>query len=337
EEYWMRCRPHDFPLMSPTTHPESGSPTPGWYLTGNVIVATGAGSGPYAMIIDANGTPLWYHRTTAAPAIVGAFPDATVAITTNAGPATTGTLYRLPTWTTQRVNTVGIPLDDHELWRAPNGDYMLLSYPPRSGVNLVGLRNYTCTNCTISDCAVQEVDPAGNLVWDWRAYDHTDPVRESVAPSGSGTTTSPADVYHCNSIDVNANGDVLVSFRHLSAVLLISRTTGQVAWKLGGTAYNKDGGEYLAIQGDPEVSISGQHDARFQPNGDISLFDDHSSSSNFVGSGVVPGPARGVEYALDLVGGTAQLVWQYQGTAASGALGSFRRYADGSNVVGWGS
>jgi hypothetical protein len=212
----------------------------------------------------------------------------------------------------------------------PNGDFMLLSNPILQGVNLAGLNNYG-SNSTILDCAGQEVDPQGNLVWDWRASNHTDPAKESVVPAGAGTDTSPADVYHCNSIDVNTDGDVLISFRHMNSVLLISKTTGNVVWKLGGTAYNKDGAQILTIQGDPEAAFYLQHDARFQPNGDISLFDDHSAAA------AVPGVARGVEYALDLSAGTASVVWQYQGTASSAFLGSFRRYADGTNLIGWGA
>lgn len=187
------------------------------------------------------------------------------------------------------------------------------------------------SNSTIFDCAVQEVDPQGNLLWDWRASNHTDPAKESAVPQGAGTDASPADVYHCNSIDVNANGDVLVSFRHMNSVLLVSKNTGNVVWKLSGTPYNKDGAQILTIEGDPEVGFYMQHDARFQPNGNISLFDDHSAAAG------VPGPARGVEYALDLDAGTAQVVWQYQGTGSSSALGSVRRFVDGTNLIGWGN
>jgi arylsulfotransferase ASST len=236
-----------------------------------------------------------------------------VGITTTSHPSI-GTLYHLNTWTTQSITTIGIPLDNHELRLLPNGDFMLMSYPNLTGVDLTGLRNYGF-NSTIADCAVQEVDPQGNLVWDWRASNHTDPVRESVAPAGAGTDASPADVYHGNSIDVNADGDVLISFRNMSSVFLVSKTTGHVVWKLGGTAYNKDGAQILAIQGDPEGAFSLQHDARFQPNGDISLFDDHSGTA-------VPGVARGVEYALDLSSSTAHVVWQYQGAANTSFLGA---------------
>jgi len=84
----------------------------------------------------------------------------------------------------------------------------------------------------------------------------------------------------------------------------------------------------IRIQGPPENVFNRQHDARWQANGNVSLFDDHSDGT---------APARGVEYAIDLDGGTATLTWQYQGFASSGALGSCRRYSDGHTVVGWGA
>jgi len=332
QQYWIRCLPPDFPLVAPITYPALGSPTPGWYLIGNLFVATG--SAPFAMIVDANGTPIWYHRMPN-PAVEGnativePLPDSTVGIMSSSN-VSIGTLYHLTTWTTQAITTVGIPLNNHELLLLPNGDFMIFSYPTLTGVDLTCLETYG-TDSTILDCAVQEVDPQGNLVWDWRASNHIDPVQESVVPAGAGTAANPADVYHCNSIDVSANGDVLISFRHMNAVLLIAKSTGTVMWKLGGTPYNKDGAQILTIQGDPETAFYLQHDARFQPNGDISLFDDHSAAA------AVPGVARGVEYALDLGAGTASVVWQYQGAANSAFLGSFRRYADGTNLIGWGA
>jgi len=330
QPYWIRCLPHDFPLVTAETHPEAGSPTPGWYLIGDLFVAKGFGA--FAMIVDVNGTPIWYHRLSDGhgnPTVVEPLPDSTVAITTSSSPSY-ATLYSLETWTTRSVSTVGIPLDNHDLRLLPNGDFMLLSYPTVTGVDLTGLKDYG-PDSAILDCAAQEVDAQGNVVWEWRASDHLDPAMESVFPSGAGTDAKPADVYHCNSIDVNADGDVLISFRHASSVILVSKTTGEVMWKLGGTPYSKDGAQILTIEDDPEESFYLQHDARFQPNGDISLFDDHAAAAP------VPGVARGVEYALDLDAGTAHVVWQYKAAANSAFLGSLRRYADGTSLIGWGA
>lgn len=97
---------------------------------------------------------------------------------------------------------------------------------------------------------------------------------------------------------------------------------------MGGVGYNKDGAQLIESQGDPETSFNRQHDARLQPNGNISLFDDHSDGT---------APARGVECAINFSSGIATVAWQYQGSASSGALGSCRRYADGNTVIGWGT
>ena len=44
QQYWIRCLPHDFPLVTASTYPAVGSPTPGWYLIGNLFVAAGSGA-----------------------------------------------------------------------------------------------------------------------------------------------------------------------------------------------------------------------------------------------------------------------------------------------------
>ena len=62
--YWIRCLPSDFPALTVT---KPGSPPPGWYLTGNL--GTADGSSTYAMILDSNGTPVWYQKTAGQGAI----------------------------------------------------------------------------------------------------------------------------------------------------------------------------------------------------------------------------------------------------------------------------
>jgi hypothetical protein len=73
-----------------------------------------------------------------------------------------------------------------------------------------------------------------------------------------------------------------------------------------------------------------QHDARFLPSGNITIYDNHSGPGSL-------GPARGVEYSLDVTARQATFVSQLLGTAPSGHQGSFRRYPDGASVIGWGA
>jgi hypothetical protein len=322
-QYWIRCLPHDFPTITVTTHSGAGAPTPGWYLLN---------SGVYAAALDTNGTPVWYTRggtsvidvDALTPNTISFMPDATAPFGYG---STAFAIHDLAAGTVATVTAVGSSTDDHELRLLPNGDYLLLTYPFESGVDLTGLQTFGAGE-TIPDCEIQEVDPTGRLVWSWRATDHIDPVLESLAPDTNTILgQSVVDVYHCNAIDVDSSGNLLLSARHTNAVFYIDRATGDVVWKLGGSEYSKDGANYLRIVDDPETAFSLQHDARFLPNGDISLFDDHGA-----GSGV----ARGVEYALDHDADVATVAWQFLGIAASAAEGSCRRYADGETVIGWG-
>ena len=142
---------------------------------------------------------------------------------------------------------------------------------------------------------------------------------------------SAYDVFHCNSIDQDPlTGDVLLSTRNADAVYRIRRSTGAIVWKLGGNSVVHDREQRLTVRNDPEGTFHGQHDARFQPDNDISLFDNHTWYL---------GAARGVEYHLDTGAGTASLVWQYRSPDGghSSATGAFRRYDTGNdNLVTWG-
>jgi hypothetical protein len=321
-QYWIRCLPHDFPTLTVTTHPEAGAPTPGWILLN---------SGTYGMALDTNGTPVWYTRGTSVIDVDTLAPDALSFMPNATAPfgygATAFTVDGLSQGTARILTAVGSSTDDHDLRLLPNGDYLLLTYPFVSGVDLTGLQSFGAGE-TMADCEIQEVGPTGSLVWSWRATDHIDPVRESLEPDTnviSGQTI--VDPYHCNSLDVDASGNVLLSTRHTNALFYIDRTTGKVVWKLGGTEYNKDGAASIQITGDPETAFNLQHDGRFLANGDVSVFDDHGATS---------GVARGVEYALDHDAGVATVAWQYLGVAPSTAEGSCRRDADGETVIGWG-
>jgi hypothetical protein len=322
-QYWIRCLPHDFPAITVTTYAEAGAPTPGWYLLN---------AGVYGTALDTNGTPVWYTRGSSVIDVDALTPNTISFVPNGTAPfgygSTEFAIHSLAAGTVATVLAVGSATDDHDLRLLPNGDYLLLTYPFESGVDLTGLQMFGAGE-TIADCEIQEVDPTGRLVWSWRAIDHIDPVLESIWPATDTILgQSIVDVYHCNAIDVDPSGNLLLSARHTDAIFYIDRTTGDILWKLGGSDHSHDGADCLQIVDDPETSFSLQHDARFLPNGDISLFDDHGG-----GSGV----ARGVEYALDHDANVATMVWQFLGIAASQAEGSCRRYADGETVIGWGA
>ena len=367
-EYWVRCLPHDFPQLEMNVHPDAGVATPGYYLAGNLMANASAG---YAMVLDGNGVPVWYYAMAAGLGVVDVDDVVPGALSFVAYSATQVEPFVVHASSPASVTTIapdGYATDDHELRLLSNGNYLVISYPLKAGVDLTGLTvpatgdagAYTPgPNSTIQDCAIVEFAPSGTVVSTWLASDHFDPVKDSTLPLtgfGAGSTAADGgvayDVFHCNSIDVDpANGNLLVSAREMDSIFYVDRPTGKVLWKMGGATASLDDAAYVAVS-DPFFR---QHDARLQPGwspscnggrGQISLFDDETEAS---------GPARGVVYdvvvggsdggAADCDGGTAvdggtpgqaTVAWQYKGALSVAATGSFRISADGSRVIGWG-
>ena len=287
-EYWLRCLPHDFPELDVV---DAGTASPGWYFTGNIVPASnGAPSDYYAMILDEHGTPVWYQQVPTGPINTRLLPGNVVAWAPSLGPgfgtnaAGAYTLFDLDTKTYSALPAPIQPTDAHELIQLPNGHRVLIATPVRSGFDLSGLGSVFDSTHSIVDCLVEEVDGSGGLVWQWRMSDHVGVDEAEVTPRILGAPrtvngTSVADVFHCNSADIDTNGDLLVSARHLNAVFKVNRATGTIIWKVGGTASNHDNAKILTVQNDPESPFSGQHDARFRPNGNISIYDNHTNGT----------------------------------------------------------
>jgi Arylsulfotransferase (ASST) len=361
-EYWVRCLPNDFPPMQMTMHPEAGPPSAGYYLVGNGSLGPGASTG-YAIVLDMHGVPVWYHGL--AHGAVFNVDDVPSGEISFVGVPDTDAyeLFTLDPFGSVPVTAGGLPPDEHELQVLPGGHFVVftggiekydltgVTIPlPDGGVETLGSNEY------IVACNIDEVDASGSVVWSWVATDYFDPGKDQsyllpvlIGPGGAKVY----DFFHCNSIDVDPQGNLLVSSRNMDSIFYVERPSGNVLWKMGGQSYTKNGASYIPVA-DP---FRRQHDARFQPgwktscsgaSGSISLFDDETDEK---------GPARAVVYDVHVGpfggdGGTgadcgttgadagesrATVAWQYQGTASVEVTGSFRIGADGSRVIGWGT
>ncbi len=358
QDYWVRCLPHDFPHMEMKLHPGAGTPSPGYYLVGN-LVGQGIGDAAYAMILDGQGVPVWYASQI--------FPN-TVYDVDNIVPGAVSfanpfQIQVLSPSSTSYVTFEGQPTDEHDLRVLPNGDFLVIWSPVQTGVDLTGLTlpapdGGTETfgpNESIIACDIVEVTPFGVPVWFWQATDYFDPVKdirflETPAQTTGGLDGGPiVEPFHCNSIDVDENGNVLVSARHMDSIFYVDRKTGNVLWKMGGARYTKDGATYVPVAD----SFHRQHDARLQPawkgncyggKGQISVFDDETSEDASaraviydVEIGAGDGGAADCAVPADAGPTKATVAWQYVGDASSLALGSFRVQSDGRRVIGWGT
>jgi hypothetical protein len=322
--YHLRCLPPDFPTVDVTTHSENGAPSPGYYLVNSRY---------YAIVLDTNGTPVWYQRSTGITLDVDALAQNQISCTSDAEiPVSSDTkpsfdVRDLVTLVTTTIKSPDAPTDAHELRRLPNGDFLVITDRVVQNVDLTGLGTFGAHESMV-DSQIEELDATNHVVWSWRASDHIDPRAECVQPDAVNIAkTLGADVFHCNSIDVDAAGNLVLSMRNESAVYYVDKTTGAVTWKLGGTASVRDGAEHIDVVNDPQTTFRLQHDARIASNGDVTMFDDGDGSSS----------SRAAHYTLDHTAHTATLVWQWAGAGPSTSQGSFRRYADGHRVIGWGA
>jgi len=194
--------------------------------------------------------------------------------------------------------------------------------------------NPVITNRTLLDDTVYEIDWEGNLLWEWVLNEHFDELelREdskntlfrnpNLRPAGGGI----ADWAHANSMSLlgpNRNFDagdgrfhpdnVILCNRDLNNILIISKATGKIVWKLG--PYYDHSPELRALGW-----IIGPHHAHMIPHGlpgagNIMIFD----NGGWAGYGS-PNPAsvNGEKYAtrdysrvLEIDPVTLKIVWQF--------------------------
>jgi hypothetical protein len=168
---------------------------------------------------------------------------------------------------------------------------------------------------------VQEIDIATNkLVWEWDPLDHGLLV-ESHTPAAKGRTWN---AFHLNSVDENTAGDLLISSRNTWAVYKVSRRTGDIIWRLGG--------KRSSFKLGPHARFAWQHDARFDTNDRISVFDNEAAPQ--AGS-----RSRGLVLSLDRARRSARVAAQYTHAhppLLAGSQGSTQLLPDGKAFVGWG-
>ena len=159
-------------------------------------------------------------------------------------------------------------------------------------------------------------------MWEWSSLEHVG-LTESLAGIPQ-KTRFPYDYFHINSIDVDSDGNLLVSARNTWAIYKLDRKTGEVLWRLGG--YRSD---FALGEG---VRFAWQHDARRQPDGTLTLFDNQATPK--------VGPrSRALTLSLDekTMRATATKILEHPDGILSIAQGNSQVLPDGDTFVGFGS
>jgi hypothetical protein len=130
-----------------------------------------------------------------------------------------------------------------------------------------------------------------------------------------------------NAVEPVGNGAVLISLRHTDAIYKIDKATGDVLWKLGGTATPES---LNVVDPHSDYPLGAQHDVRRQPDGTITVYDNRT--------GLLWPVPRAVRYRIDEATNTATLLEEVSDPNAptSSFAGSARRSQDGSWLMSWG-
>jgi hypothetical protein len=169
----------------------------------------------------------------------------------------------------------------------------------------------------VTGTVVQHIDPAGGLVFEWSPFDHF-----AITDVGPETRSGHlVNWTHGNAIDLDADGNLLVSFRSLSEITKIDTRTGRVLWRMGGLR------NQFTFSGAAPPFL-GQHGVRVTPAGELVLLDN---------LGEVRG-SRAERYALDEAGHTARLMGVYAPRPATRAElgGTTQNLPGGRTLVAFG-
>jgi hypothetical protein len=224
----------------------------------------------------------------------------------------------------------GYAADLHEFVITPEGTALFLAgnavQPPAAASSLFPSpgagASASASSPQLWDDVIQEVDLAsGGLVFEWHSAAAIDIGESYIAAPTS--TASAYDYVHANSIDVDTDGNLLVSARNTCAVYKVDRGTGKIIWRLGGRRSDFTLGE--------GAEFAYQHDARRRTDGRLTIFDDQSAPAT--------GHSRAIVLRLDETAMTATLEQEFlqpEGLSAS-SQGNAQWLVNGDVFVGWGA
>jgi hypothetical protein len=182
------------------------------------------------------------------------------------------------------------------------------------------------SNATVHYLVIQELDANRDVVFEWRSQDH---FQLTDANEYTSLTNQSVDYVHCNSIERDFDGNILISSRNMDELTKIDRETGDIIWRMGG-----ENNQFAFVNDNNEKHFAFQHDLRRIPNGNITIYNN--------GNKMDPEISSAKEYSLDEVNKIATLVWYYEhpdvnGTHVYGsATGNAQRLTNGNTMINWG-
>ena len=325
------------PAVSILTPPQQA----GSLAQGTVFYVT-LGASVNGLATDLAGKPIWYFagtnlsRPVAGGTFMGATPSTILTNNTLSEVDLTGYVVRQTNAARISEQLPALGITDtvngfhHDARRLPNGNYLVLS----AGERILSHGEQGPGDVDVLGDIILVLDPNFQVLWAWDSFDHLDVTRKAVLGETCATGLAAGcpmvfkaavanDWLHGNSIALTPDGNILYSARHQDFVYKISYQNGtgdgHVIWKLG------KGGDFSTTSTDPYPWQSHQHDAEFEDNTLLTLYDNGNTRVTQNG-----GFSRGQALIMDEV--NRRVTYQVNVTLGvySSALGSAQKLADGN-------
>jgi hypothetical protein len=300
----------------------------GHFTTGLNLINMNQADGGYVAVFDSTGRIAWYRKGSDALLVRETKQqrngDITVYVgtATGANPAVGDFMEVAPDGSEKRRFSAPAPLytDNHELLMtfSEDGifqDALFFGYDRRkmTPVRADGADSVLVAHHLLSATADGRTTELFNGWDNFALSDRIEPPDLSIAP----------DIDHPNSLDIDSDGNYVVSWRNMGAITKIDSRNGRIIWQLGG-ARNQ-----FTILGDPLGGFSAQHSVRVTPSGGLLMFDNGTRHS--------PSESRAVEYRLDPVAKTATMIWQFRHAPIlyNPFQGSAQRLQNGNTLVSY--
>jgi len=214
----------------------------------------------------------------------------------------------------------GYIAESHDFQLLPNGHVLLFGYYVTQ-MDLTEIVNGGYPNALVSGGVVQELDSDRNVVFQWRTWDHYSPDQMSWRRA-SGPEVSQ---FHLNTINMDVDGNLFIATPVW--VKKINRQTGEIMWHLGG-----DENEFTFVGVDPEEAEGhfGGHAFYRLENGNVLIYDGGGRRGS--------GTSQVHEYKLDEENKIAEHIWSYvpDTPVAGWHRGNAQRLPNGNTFIGWG-
>jgi arylsulfotransferase ASST len=211
-------------------------------------------------------------------------------------------------WRGQVLWKITHPDHHHDARLLRNGNVIMLCSRPLPAeviCRVEGGQPGTETHGQMSGDYIVEMTTGGQVVWEWRSWEHLEPTSHPIT-----LQDRRAEWTHANCVAETYDGNLVVSFRNISTVVLIDRSTGNVIWRLG------------------SPPLAQQHDPRPLPNGNLLIFDNGAHRRDH------PAPFSRV---IEVNPRTNAIVWEYSEPSLfdffSPYLSSAQRLPNGNTLI----